>query len=104
MTKEQSEELAEQILALGGLVLMIDPVYAEECYEKMKANLSHREAMTILAPNPFTELPKQELNKAKIEHLRLIVELRKNFEVIRAAEINVQNAEVNSNSLASIFF
>lgn len=98
-----SEKAAEPIRIIMGAIIRVDIEYLSEALKDMEDNHSMRDSMAVLNPNPFTHSEKQELNSAKLNQLRLIIELAKNVEIIRKCESNLIAANGHQNDMKKIF-
>ena len=103
LTYQESVEAAKPIKEMAELARTLNVEYLTECLEQMKSNHSLRDSAMILSPSPFTVMEKQDLDKAKIRGLELMIQLAKNQNEIFEATVNLAKAKGNENRLASIF-
>lgn len=89
MSYEQSVVEAKKIKKLQEIAIQLDVEFLKTALVDMRSQHSHRDAMAILNPNPFTHNAKQDLDAAKIKQLELYIELAENTKEIIDKEIEV---------------
>lgn len=99
----KSEEQAEILKRLQSVLLELDAEYLEGALEQMTANHSLRESAMVLDPNPHTAVERSELERLKLQQLRLYLDARKTIDEIHFAELKVLTARKNENTLRNLF-
>ena len=103
LSYEQSIEAAKPIKEMAELARTLNIEYLTKCVEKMKEQHSFRESAMILSPSPFTVMEQNDLDRAKLKGLELMLELAKNQEQILELTINLQKAKGHVNQMNRIF-
>lgn len=103
LSKDKSQEQALIIMQINPLIMSLDVDYLTETLKQMEENHSMRESASILDPDPFTHNEKQDLNKAKLEQLNLMLKLAKNVINIKELTIKLANANNSVSKLKDMF-
>ena len=103
MNYETTVEKAKPIKEMAEISRTLDVEYLEECLKQMKDAHSYRESASILDPRPQTVFERQDLERAKIKGLELMIALSKNQTEIFDATIKLGKAEANSHKLERFF-
>ena len=103
LSYEETVEAAKPIKEMAELARTLNVDYLTECLEQMKSQHSFRDSAMILSPSPFTVMEQQDLDKAKIKGLDLMLQLAKNQNEIFEATVRLARAKGSADKLAGIF-
>ncbi len=103
ITTEKSTEAAYPIQMILFFAGALDINYLSECLKQMRNDISRRESIAVLNPNPLTHNASQKLYQAKTEQLATIIKLGENMNKIAELHGKLQAAELTQEELAQMF-
>jgi len=100
---KQSLEASKPVAEINQLAFTLNIEYLEGALKELTQVINMRDSAAVLNPSPFTHNEQQDLNRAKNEQLRLMIELAKNAQNIKDLTIKLGKARANIKKLNNFF-